>query len=368
MKRQPRPESYSIPSPLVVSPYQSGSCSQFVESVSDKTTKSIMTMELLLHQGRFSEAADAVHNVGMPSNILEAACIDLYRILLCMRDGNHSLATAIQQNFVQNVPDARVAKLVRTSIEACADPQTEGPRFIAHVKECHRYLAHLSGILVGEPGCEKRAAQPSETGDTAMGSLMACIDAYRATQAGDYAYACGICDAIRSLTAHQHPLLNAYALIIQSASLMHCGRETDAQRLYLQAFEILDADKLYLPLGIAYAFSCGLPEACLRKPYRREYKAMSAIYKSFVAGYAKAHAKLPFAPLLTTDQLALLSPLEASVACLAATNRSNAGIAQFLGCTSHTVKYHLANIYSKLGISRRTELRPHPFGTHFDGA
>lgn len=54
-----------------------------------------------------------------------------------------------------------------------------------------------------------------------------------------------------------------------------------------------------------------------------------------------------------------LTPREESVLALVAEGQSNAQIAQALGLTENTVKFHLQNLYQKLGVSNRTEAAAH---------
>jgi DNA-binding CsgD family transcriptional regulator len=65
------------------------------------------------------------------------------------------------------------------------------------------------------------------------------------------------------------------------------------------------------------------------------------------------------------DPRALLSPRECEVLDLASLGLTNAQIAARLDVTVHAVKFHLAGIYRKLGVTNRTEavvqcLRPAP--------
>jgi LuxR family maltose regulon positive regulatory protein len=57
----------------------------------------------------------------------------------------------------------------------------------------------------------------------------------------------------------------------------------------------------------------------------------------------------------TDDPRALLSPREAEVLDLAALGLTNQQIAARLHVTVHAVKFHLAGVYRKLGVSNRTE-------------
>jgi DNA-binding CsgD family transcriptional regulator len=54
-------------------------------------------------------------------------------------------------------------------------------------------------------------------------------------------------------------------------------------------------------------------------------------------------------------RLTRLSSREAEVLAIVSTGLSNAAIAARLGVTIHAVKFHLAAIYRKLGVSNRTE-------------
>lgn len=51
----------------------------------------------------------------------------------------------------------------------------------------------------------------------------------------------------------------------------------------------------------------------------------------------------------------ILSPRESEVLTMVATGLTNVQIARGLGVTVHAVKFHLASVYRKLGVSNRTE-------------
>lgn len=50
-----------------------------------------------------------------------------------------------------------------------------------------------------------------------------------------------------------------------------------------------------------------------------------------------------------------LSPRESEVLTMVAAGLTNIQVARRLGVTVHAVKFHLASIYRKLGVSNRTE-------------
>jgi DNA-binding NarL/FixJ family response regulator len=75
-------------------------------------------------------------------------------------------------------------------------------------------------------------------------------------------------------------------------------------------------------------------------------------------------ASMFFAPLTRSDHPKLrrspveeagLTPRETEILRLAAEGRSNAELARSLWVTEQTVKFHLSNVYRKLGVANRTE-------------
>jgi len=74
------------------------------------------------------------------------------------------------------------------------------------------------------------------------------------------------------------------------------------------------------------------------------------------AAPATASTSHPAAPVPEPDTTAWhLTPREVDVLCAAAEGASNAQIGRQLWVTEQTVKFHLSNIYRKMGVSNRTE-------------
>jgi DNA-binding CsgD family transcriptional regulator len=55
------------------------------------------------------------------------------------------------------------------------------------------------------------------------------------------------------------------------------------------------------------------------------------------------------------NALDVLTPREAQVLSLTSQGRTNLQVAGDLGVTVHSVKFHLASVYKKLGVRNRTE-------------
>ena len=72
------------------------------------------------------------------------------------------------------------------------------------------------------------------------------------------------------------------------------------------------------------------------------------------AGYGAASPRSP-ATMTLTQSLETLTTREHEVLALVADGLPNREIAARLGISDHTVKFHLASIFGKLGVSTRTE-------------
>jgi DNA-binding NarL/FixJ family response regulator len=75
----------------------------------------------------------------------------------------------------------------------------------------------------------------------------------------------------------------------------------------------------------------------------------------FLAGALETIAPVEPTPLPDPGNEAGLTPREMEILRLVAEGHSNAELAQMLWVTEQTVKFHLSNIYRKLGVSNRTE-------------
>jgi DNA-binding NarL/FixJ family response regulator len=78
-----------------------------------------------------------------------------------------------------------------------------------------------------------------------------------------------------------------------------------------------------------------------------------AVRQAFEHSVYLAHARP--APAQVPDNTPGLTPREIEILQLVAEGHSNAGVAKLLWVTEQTVKFHLSNIYRKLGVANRTE-------------
>jgi NarL family two-component system response regulator LiaR len=105
------------------------------------------------------------------------------------------------------------------------------------------------------------------------------------------------------------------------------------------------------------AFAAGVTAYVLKTVHRDDL--VSAVRQAFMhsiymAGSRPATAQTPVA-IPTHDESPGLTRRETEILRLVAEGHTNAQLARMLWVTEQTVKFHLSNIYRKLGVSNRTE-------------
>jgi DNA-binding NarL/FixJ family response regulator len=82
--------------------------------------------------------------------------------------------------------------------------------------------------------------------------------------------------------------------------------------------------------------------------------ALALLLREVVRGNV-FHAFTPAAPARLSQEVAQLTAREREILGLVAAGSSNARIAAELWVTEQTIKFHLSNVYRKLGVANRTE-------------
>lgn len=162
--------------------------------------------------------------------------------------------------------------------------------------------------------------------------------------------AAGMADCFFGLS--QMPLYASFLLLDKASAWKALGYEKNAEECVKEAVTILVPDRLWV---YAAEFIPVLGEYLVRaiEPYGEE--AMAG-YEQFSKGY---EAKLATVRKFTISGVFRepLTEKEQTVARLAALGFQNKELAEYLTISPNTVKFHLSNIYKKLGIKNRIELK-----------
>ena len=109
------------------------------------------------------------------------------------------------------------------------------------------------------------------------------------------------------------------------------------------------------PQQIESAFAAGASVFCLKTAAQDDL--MVAIRQGFEASIYLAHSKKTTAPPepVVSVETPELTRRELEILQLVAEGYSNSQLAKMLWVTEQTVKFHLSNVYRKLGVSNRTQ-------------
>ncbi len=104
-----------------------------------------------------------------------------------------------------------------------------------------------------------------------------------------------------------------------------------------------------------HAFRSGATAYCVKHAAADDFAV--AVRQTFAPTIYLAPTDSPAAPAETiaTAQRSPLTKREAEILRLTADGRSNSQLAKMLWVTEPTVKFHLSNVYRKLGVTNRTE-------------
>ena len=105
---------------------------------------------------------------------------------------------------------------------------------------------------------------------------------------------------------------------------------------------------------IVAAFAAGVSAYVVKTAHPRDIAL--AVRQAFDASVFLAHdIRLDSSVRAEIDESVGLTPREREILALVAEGHTNAQIAKRLWVTQQTVKFHLANVYRKLGVANRTE-------------
>jgi len=155
-----------------------------------------------------------------------------------------------------------------------------------------------------------------------------------------------LADIHAAAAARKHGLQLVQAIALEALALRHLGRHEDA------VARIVDALRLALPEGMARPFidEGGAMEALLSLALRSLREAAAdSLLKTQLAKLLQIMSSQGTGLAVGQD----FSPREREVLTELAHGYSNKEIARLLNMTENTVKFHLKNIYAKLGVDKR---------------
>ncbi len=148
------------------------------------------------------------------------------------------------------------------------------------------------------------------------------------------------------------PVSAIYLALAIAMGYIISGTWDKAEYYFRYAWSLAEADGIIAPFAEFRCLLSGLTEKCLRNEYPEAYKQVMGLSTVYLHNWIFVHNALTGNTV--SDKL---TPTEFNVAMLAARDASNNDISEMLNISVHSVRSHLRNIFNKLNISTRKELK-----------
>lgn len=330
--------------PLLCLCYEPGHIGDAADAIPDPATRAVLRMEASLWQGDFLSCIGEAEGIAQYGTAAELTA------RLCRHIAEAALGDA-------ESAQAGLVSIIGEGIHArrCLEQAESGEASGCSAQELRTRM--LAGdFAASEIGAlhevQDRFGYLSAMEFSYPHRMLGCyLAAKGALSDGRCSYAAGILQTLVLNGRKSYPLLSALAGLVLAADCVTLGYDSMAKDAFMNAYRVLRADGLLVPLSLAYRGLMGLPDACLQGSESARLKQIRML-----AGRCAYLGQLSNRAVGQQASSALLNPRESSYAQLAALGRSNSEIASFVGTTTHTVKYHLSNVYAKLDIEGRAGL------------
>lgn len=146
-------------------------------------------------------------------------------------------------------------------------------------------------------------------------------------------------------------LIPAVLWLYAATAHLNDGERDEALACVKKAAAICLPDGMTLLLSNFYVWLGDLIKEALRGEDPALLKRIQAVYSTYRVGWSGV-----FIAQMGADATGLLTPREFDVARLASRRIGNREIAEKLGISERTVKFHLTAVYQKLGVKNRAQL------------
>ena len=321
--------------PLINSTFEPGHALEKAESFKDKNFRDIALAELYYFSGEAQKCSDLVEIYLMsPKLELQLSACMLY----------------VYSNLT--LGKACVSRRGLDTIQECVKKEFASPTSKEHQAYCV-FAGYMGAVLLhlptdGLPDMKNYIADLPH-GLRVFASYVMSHDFYLQ---GEYGKALGTCNTTLIFCDGTYPIsmIYLYCMVVMcEISLKH---QKEAQEALLTAWHMAAKDELLEPFIELHGLLQGLLESTVRKENPGLYKQLSEAVIAFSRGWMAVHN--PNSDRSVTDAL---TTMEFSIAMLACRNWSNQEIADHLGISLNTVKHYLTDIFDKLHVKKRDELR-----------
>ena len=180
------------------------------------------------------------------------------------------------------------------------------------------------------------------------------VQAHQKYLASDYAGSIAVVENALNFERAVYPIPAIYLHLVAVMDAMSLKDPARAEAHLLAAWELAQPDDLIEPFGEHHGLLGGMLEVVIKPKWPEDFKRIIDITYRFSWGWRRVHN-----PDTGHDVADNLSTTEFAICMLAARDWNDGEIAEHLNLSVHTVKSHLSNAYSKLGIKGRRALKDH---------
>ena len=321
--------------PLINSTFEPGHALEKAESFKDKNFRDIALAELYYFSGEAQKCSDLVEIYLMsPKLELQLSACMLY----------------VYSNLT--LGKACASRRGLDTIQECVKKEFANPTSKEHQAYCV-FAGYMGAVLLhlptdGLPDMRNYIADLPH-GLRVFASYVMSHDFYLQ---GEYGKALGTCNTTLIFCDGTYPISMIYLYCMVAMCEISLKHQKEAQEALLTAWHMAAKDELLEPFIELHGLLQGLLESTVRKENPGLYKQLSEAVIAFSRGWMAVHN--PNSDRSVTDAL---TTMEFSIAMLACRNWSNQEIADHLGISLNTVKHYLTDIFDKLHVKKRDELR-----------
>lgn len=169
---------------------------------------------------------------------------------------------------------------------------------------------------------------------------------------GEIWSAYGMGKAALFMADRSYPISMTYIHCMMAVCAINRKHKQEAQEEMLRSWELAKMDGFLEPFIEHHGLLRGLIEACIRNRDPEAYQRITEGVISFSRGWMALHN-----PENRRKVTGELSTMEFSIAMLASGGWSNKEIGEHLGISINTVKHYLTDIFCKLNVKKRDELK-----------
>lgn len=328
-------EDAYVPMYLMNSEFEKGKVNAFIDSVNDPTIKAMALAEYYFFTGRQAE------NVAITSEFLNHRNFSIKASAwLLYSFGNLSLNN--QKETVKGISFAN--ELIGKGAEWSTG--TRERALLVLFANAANVLLHLD---VKDVPPLNEYLQNLTSGLRVFGCYIMAHQAYLKCE---YERGLGIVETGLAFEGENHIIATIYLLLAGAMNAMSLNKVELGKTYFMKAYELAKEDELFEPIGEHHGLLQGLIESCLKKSEKQYFERIIEITYRFSYGWRRVHN-----PLMSEDVADTLTTTEFSIAMLANRGWTNNEIAEYFDININTVKTHLTNVFDKLGINSRKELK-----------